>query len=71
MIKITKNHLTGKLVVNPDSKITGRSLYVCKNEQCIKTLLKKKRIERNFKTGMTHELNLLESVKGLEDKPRQ
>ena len=44
LIKITKiNDET--LKINPKSSELGRSLYVCKNLDCIKNLIKKKRIK--------------------------
>ncbi len=64
-IKITLNN--GKLYINPTSKILGRSLYVCKNAQCIKNLIKKKRIAgalkfKNFEEIQTVEAELLKLV---------
>jgi len=61
-IKITLNG--GKLYINPTSKILGRSLYVCPNIQCVKTLIKKKRITgalkfKNFEEIKTAEEALL------------
>lgn len=47
LIKITLNG--GKLHVSPSSKILGRSLYVCKNKDCVKNLIKKKRIQTALK----------------------
>lgn len=71
MVKITRNHLTKELVINPDSKITGRSLYVCKNVQCLKAILKKKRIERNFKCVPEYKgTTLSDVIANLEDKLR-
>ena len=55
MIKITKNHKTGELVINPDRFVFGRSLYICKNETCINTVLKKDRICKNLKKILTKE----------------
>lgn len=40
MIKITKEHLTGKVVVNPNSLTFGRSAYLCYNQECINRALK-------------------------------
>ena len=51
MIKITKEHLTGKVIVNPDSKTFGRSVYLCYNQNCIEQATKKKRINRALKTN--------------------
>lgn len=59
MIKITKEFQTGKLVLNPDSKIFGRSAYLCYNQSCIEKALKKNKLNRILKTS--------EDVKGLLD----
>lgn len=47
MIKITRyeNHL----IVEPDSKTMGRSAYICKNDECIKKMVKSKGIKRSLK----------------------
>lgn len=50
MIKITKNHTTGKAVVNPDSLTFGRSAYLCYNQSCIDAALKKNRLNKVLKT---------------------
>lgn len=50
-IKITKCHATGEIIINPNSKITGRSLYVCKNRACLDIIFKKKKFEREFKAS--------------------
>ena len=42
LIKITLND--GNLYINPSSKILGRSMYVCPCIDCVKALIKKKRI---------------------------
>jgi len=47
MIKITK--LAQGLKINPTSKELGRSIYVCRKPECIKTLIKKKRIKTGLK----------------------
>ncbi len=59
MIKITKEFQTGKLVLNPDSKIFGRSAYLCYNQSCIEKALKKNKLNRILKTS--------EDAKGLLD----
>ena len=50
MIKITKNHENGKVVVNPNSLTFGRSAYLCYNQSCIETALKKNRLNKVLKT---------------------
>ena len=64
-IKITLND--GKLYINPNSKILGRSMYICADHNCIKTLIKKKRITsalkfKNFDEIKEVEKQLLEMV---------
>ena len=51
MIKITKEHLTGEVSVNPDSKTFGRSVYLCYNQNCIEQALKKNRLGKALKTN--------------------
>ena len=48
LIKITKLG-DGTLKINPTSKELGRSVYVCKNFDCIKTFIKKKKIKTALK----------------------
>ena len=50
MIKITKVSQTGEIFVNPDSKIFGRSVYLCYNNSCIENALKKNRLNKALKT---------------------
>lgn len=59
MIKITLHK--GSLVINPDSKTLGRSIYVCKNSDCIKTLIKKKRIKSGLKYSNTEQIEAVEN----------
>ena len=60
MIKITR--IEDELIINPDSKKFGRSAYVCKNEECIKKMIKSKGIKRNLK------FNNDNVIKQIEDK---
>ena len=56
MIKITKESSTGQIFINPNSKIFGRSVYLCYNNSCIKDSLKKNRLARLLRTAITEEL---------------
>ena len=58
MIKITK--LPSGLKINPTSKELGRSIYVCKNIECIKKLIKKKRIKVALKYSNQEEITKIE-----------
>ena len=61
MIKITKEHKNGNVVVNPNSLTFGRSVYLCYNQNCINTALKKG-INKTLKTNLSKE-----ELKGLLD----
>ena len=50
MIKITRRNTDGVAVINSDSKIFGRSAYLCYNQSCIETALKKNRLNKVLKT---------------------
>ena len=56
MIKITKEFLTGKVIVNPDSKTFGRSVYLCYNQNCIEQALKKNRLGKALKISTALDL---------------
>ncbi len=65
MIKITKLK-NGTLKVNPSSKELGRSVYVCKNPECVKIFIKKKKLKTALKYSNTDEiLKTEEIIKGL------
>ena len=59
LIKITKNFLTGKVGINENSKIFGRSAYLCYNKNCIEQAFKKNRLNKALKSS--------EDLKGLLD----
>ncbi len=51
LIKITKNFVDGKVIVNPNSKIFGRSAYLCYNEKCKELAFKKNKLNRALKSS--------------------
>lgn len=59
LIKITL--CDGKLYINPSSKILGRSAYVCFDTNCIKNLIKKKRLYGALKFKNFEEISSIES----------
>lgn len=59
LIKITKNFLTGQVEINENSKIFGRSAYLCYNKNCIEQAFKKNRLNKALKSS--------EDLKGLLD----
>lgn len=56
MIKITREHGSDKIFINPNSKIFGRSVYLCYNNSCIENSLKKNKLAKFLKTGLDEEL---------------
>lgn len=59
LIKITKSNKTGEVRINPSSKFIGRSLYLCKSLECLKQILKKKKIQKEFKIKTQEEMDFL------------
>lgn len=60
MIKITKTN-DGNVVIMPNSKIFGRSAYLCYNKNCIDNALKKDKLKRLLKyTGNANLKGLLD-----------
>ena len=51
MMKLTKNHISGDIEINPNSKIFGRSAYLCYNKQCVEQALKKNKLNKALKTS--------------------
>jgi predicted RNA-binding protein YlxR (DUF448 family) len=56
LIKITKEHATDSIVINGNSKIFGRSAYLCYNKSCIENALKKNKLQKILKTPISAEL---------------
>lgn len=56
MVKITREHKSGEIFINPNSKIFGRSVYLCYNGSCIEDSLKKNKLAKFLKAGLTEEL---------------
>ncbi len=65
MIKITKLP-DGTLKVNPSSKELGRSVYVCKNPDCVNIFIKKKKLKTALRySNMDEILKTEEKIKSL------
>ena len=46
----------GEVAIDGNGKAPGRGAYVCDNEQCIKTAISKKKLERSLKSSVTVEI---------------
>jgi len=65
LIKITKLP-NGELKINPNSKELGRSVYLCKNAECLKIFIKKKKLKTALKyLNMDEILKIEEELKKL------
>lgn len=49
LIRVLQDHKTGETFVNPDRFKFGRSVYICKNDNCIFKFLKHKKYKGKFK----------------------
>ena len=56
LIKITSEHLSDEIYINPSGKIFGRSVYICNDKNCISTAFKKDKISKYLKKKVPVEL---------------
>lgn len=56
MVKITRSNETNEIFINPNSKIFGRSVYLCYNNSCIEKAFKKNKLQRFLKANLTEQL---------------
>ena len=57
LIKITRENAHGNVIVNPDNKIFGRSVYLCYNNSCVENAFKKNKISKILKASVPEDLN--------------
>lgn len=57
LIKITKDFKTKEVVVNPNTRTFGRSVYICANKDCVEQAFKKNKISKflRIKTDLSME----------------
>ena len=56
LIKITKQSSTGNVVINHNTKIFGRSAYLCYNISCIEQAFKKNKLQKALRTALPEDL---------------
>ena len=56
LIKITSENAHGNVIVNPDNKIFGRSVYLCYNNSCVENAFKKNKISKILKASVPEDL---------------
>lgn len=49
LVRIMKTYDSCEIILMPDSKHFGRSLYLCYNKECFKNAIKKKRFQKALK----------------------
>ena len=49
MFRILKHYQTNELILSPTNKDFGRSVYICKNKECVKNAFRKGKISRILK----------------------
>ena len=62
LIKITKEYNSGNVVIEPNSKVFGRSAYLCYNQECIDAAFKKNKIGKTLKTAIELEKEAILSL---------
>ncbi len=67
LLRIVKTDGEG-FTIDPSGKKSGRGAYVCKSEQCFDGLIKKRALNRTFKTQVSEaEYNrIAEQLKGID-----
>lgn len=53
----------GNVEIDVTGKKNGRGAYICKSEECLKKLIKSKKLERAFEKEISDEL--YESIRGV------
>ena len=45
LVRITKNYKDGSININQNNEVQGRSVYICKNHECLENALKKRKLD--------------------------
>ena len=53
LIRIMFEFSSEKVLINPPEKHYGRSVYLCKNDECLKNALKKNKLSKSLKKKMS------------------
>ena len=56
LFRITRDYKTKDIILNINNKISGRSVYVCKNIECLSNALRKRKIESSLKIIVTDSI---------------
>lgn len=56
LIRLTRDFKTKEIKINENSEYYGRSVYICKNIECIENAIKKKKIEKSLEIHVPENL---------------
>ena len=62
LIRVVKLANSNEFVFDSTGKLNGRGAYICNNDNCINLVIKKKLINRSYKTNISNDI--YESLKG-------
>ena len=57
LIRITKDYKTKEIKINNNQEFYGRSVYICKNIECLENTLKRRKIEGFLKCTLPENIN--------------
>lgn len=55
LIRIVKNK-DGEVKIDHSERLNGRGAYICKNNNCLETAIKKKLLNRHLKTNVDSQI---------------
>lgn len=58
LIRLTKDYKTSVIKLNENNEVQGRSVYICKNSECIEKAFKKNRIEVLLKSKLPEDIKI-------------
>ena len=67
MMRVVKN-ADGEIFADPTGKAAGLGAYICANPDCLKTLSKKKLLNKAFSTAVSEEVYLVVEDNALGEK---
>lgn len=56
LIRLTRDFKTSVIKINYNGEIQGRSVYICKNQECIQKALKKNKIDILLKSKLPENI---------------
>ncbi len=56
LIRITRDSASGEIKVNQEGKYHGRSVYICKNKECVDKIIRNKKTEALLRREITEKI---------------